>query len=62
VSLKDPVPPKASIGTLILDQAERFIYWLKILSFCTLSGLAEHSRGSSSTSRTLFAIAVKKVR
>jgi hypothetical protein len=61
VSMKGSVPPKTSIGTLILDQIERCSYWLNISILYTLSGLAEHSRGSSCASRTLFVIAVKKV-
>ena len=59
--MKGSVPPKTSIGTLILDQTERCSYWLNILFLYILSGLAEHSRGFSSTSRALFVIAVKKV-
>lgn len=55
------VPPKASIGVLVLDQTDRCSYWLNILFLYVLSGLAEHSRGFSSRPRALFVIAVKKV-
>jgi hypothetical protein len=60
--MKGSVPPKASAGTLMLDQTERCSYWLKVLFLYTLSGLRERFLGSSSTSRSLFVTAVQKTR